>query len=209
MADSFSEQGNPTAVPAGETIVFLGDSLTKGGDWAGWFPELNAINLGVDGDTTDSMLSRLDGVGDLHPDAVVLMIGTNDFGARSSVEHVVRNIENILVQLRRDLPGARMLLQSIPPRGKEFADRIQDANRHLRQFVATVPGQYLDLWPAFAREDGELNPVFSPDRLHLNEAGYEAWLGELRPALERLHDLPPMTRPIQIIPTGELGRVRG
>jgi lysophospholipase L1-like esterase len=44
-----------------------------------------------------------------------------------------------------------------------------------------------------------LNPDFSDDGLHLNAAGYEAWLSELRPGLERLREEPPMSRPISII----------
>ncbi|MDQ1555164.1 MAG: hypothetical protein QOI02_166, partial [Actinomycetota bacterium] len=59
--------------------------------------------------------------------------------------------------------------------------------------------QYLDLWPAFAMDDGELSTEYTDDRLHLTEAGYQAWLMELRPALERLADAPPMSRPINII----------
>jgi len=182
-----------------ETVVFLGDSITRGGDWAGWFPDLNTVNLGIDGNTTDDLLQRLDAVAETRPDTVSLMIGTNDFGHRFTVEHVVRNIESVMVQLRRDLPGARLLIQSILPRGTDFAERIQDANRHLRQFAATVPSQYLDLWPAFDIGGGELNPQYTDDGLHLNAAGYEAWLAELRPALERLRDEPPMSRPIQIV----------
>ncbi|CAN5205283.1 hypothetical protein BH09ACT3_BH09ACT3_10350 [soil metagenome] len=180
-------------------VVFLGDSITADGDWSGWFPELEAINLGVSGDGTDQLLGRLAEVVAADPDEVVLLIGTNDLGQRLSVEHLVRNIQSIMVDLRRDLPGARLLLQSILPRGREFADRIQEANIHLRQFAATVHAQYLDLWPTMALEDGELNPEYSEDRLHLTAAGYQAWLSELRPALERLRDQPPMSRPIQII----------
>lgn len=180
-------------------VVFLGDSITADGDWSGWFPELEAINLGVPGDGTDQLLGRLAEVVAADPDEVVLLIGTNDLGQRLSVEHLVRNIQSIMVDLRRDLPGARLLLQSILPRGREFADRIQEANIHLRQFAATVHAQYLDLWPTMALEDGELNPEYSEDRLHLTAAGYQAWLSELRPALERLRDQPPMSRPIQII----------
>ena len=101
--------------------------------------------------------------------------------------------------LRRGLPGTRMLVQSIMPRGAEYADRVQDANRHLRQFAPSVNAQYLDLWPALATESGEIDPTFSGDKLHLTEAGYQAWLSELRPALERLDDAPPMSRPITII----------
>jgi lysophospholipase L1-like esterase len=189
-----------------DTVVFIGDSLTQGGDWQGWFPDLNAINLGVGGNTSDDVLGRLDSVVALDPDEIVLLIGTNDLGMRRNVESLVRNIQSILVDLRRDLPGSRMLVQSILPRGREFADRIRDANIHLRQFSATVHAQFLDLWPSMSLEDGELNPTFSDDRLHLNDAGYEAWLSELRPALVRLRDLPPMTSPIRAIMIDDYAR---
>ena len=59
--------------------------------------------------------------------------------------------------------------------------------------------QYLDLWPTFAQEDGEIRPEFSDDRLHLSEQGYEAWLSELRPAIDRLDDAPPMSGAINIV----------
>jgi lysophospholipase L1-like esterase len=101
--------------------------------------------------------------------------------------------------VRQEVPGSRTLVQSIMPRGREFSQDIQDANRHLRQYAQNVHAQYLDLWPALGIDEGELNPEFTNDRLHLTAAGYEAWLAELRPALERLRDAPPMSRPISII----------
>jgi len=178
-------------------IAFVGDSLIEGGNWDEWIDD-EVINHGVGGATTDDVLARIERIVDADPDEVVLLVGTNDLSARRSVEHVVRNVETIMVTLRRDLPGARLLLISIPPRGREFADRIQDANRHLRQFVATVHGQYLDLWPVLALEDGELSPEYTEDRLHFSAAGYEAVLGELRPALERLREQPPMSGAIRL-----------
>jgi lysophospholipase L1-like esterase len=188
------------------TVLFLGDSITAGGDWSAWFPDVNALNFGIGGNTTDDVLERLDTVVAADPDEIIMLIGTNDFGTRQTVEHLVRNVQTILVDLRRELPGARMLVQSVMPRGREFADRIQEANIHLRQFSATVHAQYLDLWPALALDDGEINPLYSDDRLHLTPAGYEAWLGELRPALERLRDEPPMSRPITIIRVDDYAR---
>ena len=182
----------------GETLLFLGDSITAAGHWGEWFPDDDVVNLGVPGDTTTDVQNRLDEVIGSRPDSILLLIGTNDFGQRRSVEQVVRNVETILVDLRRALPGVRLLLQSIMPRGNDYSDRIRDANRHVRQFSATVRAQYLDLWPALAVDD-MLNPDFSDDLLHLNDTGYEAWLSELRPGLERLRDLPPMSRPISII----------
>ncbi len=189
-----------------DTVVFLGDSLTQGGDWAAWFPELNVVNLGVEGRTTEDVLERVDEVVATDPDEIVLLIGTNDLGMRRNVESMVRNIQSILVDMRRELPGSRMLVQSIMPRGREFAERIREANIHLRQFSATVHAQFLDLWPTMALDDGELNPAYSGDRLHLNAAGYEAWLSELRPALLRLRELPPMTSPIRVIKVDDYAR---
>ncbi len=189
-----------------DTVVFLGDSITQGGDWETWFPELNTLNFGIGGSTSEDILHRLDTVVAAEPDEIVLLVGTNDFGMRRNVESLVRNVQSILVDLRRDLPGSRLLVQSIMPRGREFADRIREANIHLRQFSATVHAQFLDLWPAMALDDGEINPRFSDDRLHLTEAGYEIWLSELRPALVRLRDLPPMTSPITAIVLDEYSR---
>lgn len=180
-------------------IAFVGDSITAHGEWEQWFPDREVQNFGVGGDTTDDLIARLDTIVAASPASIALLVGTNDLGARHSVEHLVRNIEFLLVSLRRDLPGTRMLVQSIMPRGREFAEQVQDANRHLRQFSPSVNAQYLDLWPTLAAEDGEIRQEFSDDRLHLTEAGYQAWLAELRPALERLEDAPPMSRPIQAI----------
>ncbi|MCS5720572.1 SGNH/GDSL hydrolase family protein [Herbiconiux sp. CPCC 203407] len=185
--------------------VFVGDSLTEGGRWQEWFPELEAVNLGVGGDTTEGLIERLDEVAAEQPDTVVLLIGTNDVANRRAVEHVVRNIETILVTLRNELPDARILLQSVLPRGREYAEFVKEINRHVWQFAATVRAHYLDLWPVMAEPDGELNPAYTEDRLHLNDAGYEAWLSELRPAIERVQDLPPASRPIRLPDLSELG----
>lgn len=186
-------------------IAFVGDSITAKADWAGWFPGLIVGNFGVSGDTTDDLLERIDEIVAFGPDEIVLLIGTNDLGTRQSVEHLVRNIETACVRLRRELPASRMLVQSVMPRGAEYAARLHMANIHLRQFASTVKAMFLDLWPALADGD-EIRAEYSDDRLHLTDAGYQAWLGELRPALEILRDAPPMTTPIRIIAPDQFAR---
>jgi lysophospholipase L1-like esterase len=162
------------------STVFLGDSLTEHGNWADRFPDLDVSNLGVGGDTTEQVLERLHEVIEKKPSTVVVMVGTNDLAWRRSVEQIVRNMESILWRLHHELPGARVLVQSVLPRDRELADRVKDINIHLRQFSPTVKAEWVDLWPVFAEDDGELKPEFSSDRLHLNEAGYAAWAEELR-----------------------------
>ena len=189
-----------------ESIVFVGDSITAGGDWQQWFPDYDVHVETSPDDATDRLNERLPAVTELQPENLAILIGGNDFGLSRSVEYVVRSIEYFLAIVRQNVPGSRTLVQSILPRGKEFADDIRDANRHLRQYAQNVHAQYLDLWPAMATDEGELRPEFTTDRLHLTSAGYEAWLGELRPALERLHDAPPMSRPISIIRDGAVAQ---
>lgn len=179
-------------------IVFVGDSLTEGGRWQEWFPDVEAVNLGRGGDTTEGLIDRLDEVVELDPETIVLLIGTNDVANRRAVEQVVRNIETILANLHQALPDARILVQSVLPRGAEYAEFLREINRHVWQFAATVKAHYLDLWPALAVDDGQLNPDYTDDGLHLNEAGYEAWLSELVPGVERVRDLPPASRPIRL-----------
>jgi lysophospholipase L1-like esterase len=179
-------------------LVFLGDSITAQGRWAEWFPEDETHNFGVEGSTTEDVVGRLPGVVAAKPDAVVILVGTNDLAWRHPVERTVRTFETIVVTLRKELPIVRILVQSIFPRSSDFTVCIQDINRHVRQFAPTVYAQYVDLWPTLAVESGGINPAYSSDCLHLNEAGYAAWLAELRPAVERLFALPPTSTSITL-----------
>jgi lysophospholipase L1-like esterase len=180
-------------------VVFVGDGLSAGARWGERLPEFEVHNLGVTGDTTDEVIARLDAVIETNPDAVVLQVGTNDIGWHRSDEYIVRNIETILWTLHKKLPGTRLLVQSVPPREQEVVHLIRSINCHVRQFAPTVKARYLDLWPALADPEGRLSADWSTDSLHLTEAGYVVWLGELRPALidmlEHPHTLPISTQP--------------
>ena len=164
-------------------LVLLGDSLTEAGPWAEAFDDRPVVNAGRTGDTTAEVAERLDDVVALGPSAVVLMVGTNE-SRRATVEQVVRGSEDILFRLRRELPDARLVVCSVLPRERERADWITDVNIHVRQFSGTVKAEFLDLWPDFAEEDGELRGDFTEDRLHLNDAGYAAWVDRLRALLD-------------------------
>lgn len=180
------------------SLAFLGDGLIENGQWDDWLSDFDVHNLALSGNTTDEVIGQLDEVIELAPDAIVIGVGTNDLGWRKSDEYVVRNVETILHTLRRALPHTRILVQSILPRDHEFADTIRSINRHVRQFAPTIHAQYLDLWPTFAVTNGELDSSFGMDSLHLNAAGYAAWLAELKAGLEMLFERPPSTTSIPV-----------
>ena len=163
--------------------VFLGDSLTAEGRWSEWFPDAGAVNLGVGGDTTETVLERLGEVIDEAPDTVVVMIGTNDLAWRRSVEQIVGGVESILWRLHQELPEARIVVLSVLPRAEDYTERIKEINIHLRQFSPTVKAEWIDLWPTFADDNDELRSDLSEDKLHLTEQGYQLWVEALRPVL--------------------------
>jgi lysophospholipase L1-like esterase len=172
------------------TTVFLGDSLTGDGGWASLLPDgatgdgSATTDLGRAGQTTDDVLALLPEVVAADPATVVLSVGTHDLGAlRRGPEPTVRALETILAHLRRDLPTARLVVLSVPPRGRELAERIRVVNIHLRQFAPVVRAEHVDLWPVLGFGDGELNPAFSDDRLHLGPEGADAVRGVLAAVL--------------------------
>ena len=60
-------------------VVFFGDSLTEFCDLDKFYPDLNAINRGIAGDTTSGMLERVrSNVVKLDPSVVVFLGGAND-----------------------------------------------------------------------------------------------------------------------------------
>src|SRR5262249_53747001 len=80
-------------------VVLLGDSITQGwGDTIGeLFPNLKVANRGISGDTTRGVLIRLpEDVLSLHPQAVVLLIGTNDLEEQAEPEVIAANLKLIL-----------------------------------------------------------------------------------------------------------------
>jgi lysophospholipase L1-like esterase len=177
--------------PRERTTVLLGDSLTGDGGWGGIVPGPDGddgapriVDLGRAGQTTDDVLALLPEVVAAEPSTVVVSCGTHDLGAaRRGPEETVRALETILAHLRRDLPTSRLVVLSVPPRGREHAERIRVVNVHIRQYAPAVRAEHVDLWPALGFGDGELDPTLTDDRLHLTDDGAAAVRAVLAPVL--------------------------
>ena len=181
-------------------VVLLGDSITQG--WndrlPAAFPGMKVANRGISGDTTRGVLIRLkDDVLTLNPTAVVLLIGTNDLeeGARPDV--VESNTRLILTALREHNPRMPIVLCQVFPSSakmKRPSPLIKDVNTRLLQLVKNdAQVMPVDTWRLWADADGDAPIAEFPDLLHLNDAGYARWAAALRPVLESLGVLAPVT----------------
>ena len=144
-------------------FVFLGNSITDGGEWAELFDNRHVRNRGISGDQTGWMLGRLDPILAGHPKRLFLMIGTNDLAVVQSI---------------------------LPVNGRDFskfkghyahADAIVETNRLLQALCEEKGVTYIDLWPALANADGLLDSRYTNDGLHLVGEGYLVWRDALKP----------------------------
>lgn len=166
-------------------IIFLGNSITEGGDWKALFPNKNVVNRGISGDITDGILYRLDEVTASKPSKVFLLIGTNDMAREKSVDYVLENTEKIILQIKKQSKYTKIYLQSIlpinPNVGKKFSghknnhQKVIEANKRLKALAKTHHLKYINLHKAMRNGKKYIKPKYTYDGLHLSEAGYIKW----------------------------------
>ena len=167
-------------------VVFLGDSITEGGAWDEFFPDLRCLRRGVGGDSVGGVRGRLGSA--LHePTAVSLLIGTNDLhglGKTRDVDEIAEQFQGLVGEIRAAAPDAVLFVNSVTPRTASWVEKIHALNLHYVDIAAGADATYVDLWPALAADDGSLRKEFTRDRLHLTMPGYQAWVKVLQPHLE-------------------------
>jgi lysophospholipase L1-like esterase len=194
---------NREVATAPHTILFLGDSLTRKWDPAIWqqdFARRGALNAGINGDRTEHLRWRLEH-GNLNfngrpPQAVVLLIGTNDIGRNRSPEIIAESIREILKLLRSRLPAARILLLGVLPRSESPVSRrryqVREVNRLIQSCADNRHIFYADAGKdALLDPSGRLPRAISPDGVHLSRAGYVRLAARLDPELDHVLDVGP------------------
>jgi len=167
-------------------IVFLGDSITQGwGDPGQRFPGYRCVNRGISGDTTRGILFRLqEDVLDLSPEAIVLLIGTNDIDIGAKSKEIANNLAAILAAVHRANSKTPVIVCKVMPSHpskKRPADRIQKLNALVDDLLKQYPQCVrCDTWSIYADGDGNATLAEFPDLLHLNSAGYDKWVAALK-----------------------------
>lgn len=173
-------------------VVFLGDSITAGGEWQTYFPYLDIINLGVVGDTTDGLVRRVEQVKAICPEKCFLLIGINDLIYKRTCQEIWDEFNAVLTELDAVAAetGTRVYVQSVLPvveceRLKPVTNaQIRELNKGIRALAEAHGLPYLDMYTVLADENGMLRDVYSRDGLHLSELGYEVWQNALYPYVD-------------------------
>lgn len=173
-------------------IVFVGDSITDNGRWHELLPNLPVKNRGINGDTVAGVLQRMGNILAGRPAALFLLIGTNDLPwyMYHSDDYILDTYAAILERCKTESPQTQVFVQSILPRHRRYARRIQALNARLEELAGRYGFTFINLFPHFAGPDGQIRPEFSNDQLHLLAAGYACWAETLSSYLNRIHPAP-------------------
>ena len=191
-------------------IVFLGNSITKGGgDWNKRLNVSNIINRGISGDISEGVLERLDEIIHYKPIAVFLLIGFNnfftDFNSDPTItpEYIYNNIINIGKIITEESPKTKVYLQTILPMdNKKYINTTAEYSFLLPTYQPSINNQItkvnsllmnnnefevIDLHSAFKNQNGLLKENLSHDGVHLNEIGYSVWAEKLKPYIIKIN----------------------
>ncbi len=165
------------ALPAGATVLALGDSLTSGvgasADTAypavlqrltGW----KVVNGGVSGDTSAQALDRLPGLLQKHnPALVIVSIGGNDFLRRQSSATTRANVQRICADARTS--GAQVLLVAVPELSlMATVGRLSDHALYEEVAEELKIPLHRKGWSGVLAQER-----LRSDQIHANAAGYE------------------------------------
>lgn len=173
------------------SIVMFGNSITNGCEWHELFSDPRVLNRGISSDTVDGLLRRLDAVVDGRPAKIFLLIGVNDVSHDLTADSIASSIMNLVSEIRRRTPSTRLYVQSLLPfnyvdfgrysRLKDKEQVVRDINALLRPASEAVGAVFIDLYPSFVDDRGNLRADWTNDGLHLTGPGYVAWRSILAP----------------------------
>lgn len=162
-------------------IIFVGDSLVAGCNWARLFDNHKIINQRINGSTCADILRGLHVITGTKPSKVFLMVGSNDLYFGLSAAQVAGSYHKMVERILRESPDTKVYIHGIIPVNipitglPAYSNQVlQDMNARLKQIADELKVNYIELWPYFVK-DGQLDRQFTFDGLHLNSSGYKRW----------------------------------
>jgi lysophospholipase L1-like esterase len=170
-------------------VIFFGNSITQGGDWAKLTGDSTVINRGIGADITFGLRTRLADVTRRKPSKLFVLIGINDISKDIPDAVIAAQYRALIDSVRSQSPATKIYVQSILPLNPTVRNfpqhydkqaRVVATNRLLKQMARETHATYIELWPIFVDRQNRLDASLTGDGLHLNAAGYERWVRYLK-----------------------------
>ncbi len=148
----------------------------------------DSIMAGVAGNTSAQVLARMDTILALNPEAVVVLVGTNDAGGSVSLATTAANIVSIIAKAKA--AGCPVVLCTPPPRGAGATTALKLATEAIIQWVRlnahTLGCELADVAQAVADSTtGTLLTANNADDVHMTNRGHQVAGGVIAKAMQR------------------------
>lgn len=169
-------------------VVFFGNSITCGGNFQDYFPNVKTCNLGYPGDNMDGMMLRVPQIKAVSPEKVFVMAGINGLQMQTDAVFEAK-YQRMVDSIKRAVPEAEIHLQSILPVNHTMkkrvagSEKIRKANEIIVEIAARSGCVYVDLYSLYA-VDGEMPQELTRDGVHLHPEAYDRWMEEIRRYIE-------------------------
>ena len=167
-------------------IIFLGNSITNGGEWCELLDNKHVKNRGISGDICMGVYDRLDAILKGKPAKIFLLIGINDISRGTSADTIISQMDIIVKKIKKDSPKTKLYLQSLLPVTDYYKmfgghtrhwEMVKEVNSRMARLAEQEKVTYVDLYSHFVDPStGKLNIAYSNDGLHLLGKGYIKWV---------------------------------
>jgi lysophospholipase L1-like esterase len=172
-------------------IVFFGDSEISLWPMQSSFGVLPLKNRGLSGDLVTQSMERYMGEAiSLNPNAIVLLMGTNDLADGVLPSDILKGIQALIDEGKQ--ANAKIIVCSLLPVNSEVADNgrpipsIIEINTSLSGICQKEELEFVNFYNALIDENGFFDKKYSDDGLHPNKEGYLVMSGIILPYLLKL-----------------------
>ncbi len=165
-------------------VVIFGDSITYKGNWNELFPDLNIVNLGIEGDTAYNLKKRIGQVYRYNPKYCVILVGFNDICcSKDDVDFIYKNYTYVLKKLmQRNITPVIMSTTYANEKLKNYKEvnnKIYTLNNKLQLYAADNNINFIDL-NKYLSKNKLLLKEYAADHVHLNQKAYKVWRNEIK-----------------------------
>jgi len=158
-----------------KTTILLGDSITE----LNPFKHEKVINLGVYGNTTMDIISRINGISEFNCKKVILKVGINDILKGFSLKKSSEYYRKIFHTLRQHFKKI-IVLSILPIEDRSKINmKVRKLNRIIEENAKINNFNFIDLHYLFCDEKLNLKSEYSIDGIHLSPKGYEILNSEI------------------------------
>lgn len=167
-------------------VVFFGDSITRRGNFADYFPGKTVCNLGLGTDTIVGMTERSGMLSLVSPEKVFLLGGINSL-RDNTFDNSVAEYDMLLATVSESCSAQVFVISVLPISADSSSkngchpDTILRFNSSIQVLAEKYGFRYIDLHSFLSDQDGYILPEYTTDGVHLTKNAYDVWIDIINP----------------------------